>query len=127
MITARKRQDGISSFHRLLWGALVVFAVLSRAVIPDGMMPDISGHGHGAVLTICPGHDTRPAQNQHSGHGKMPCPYSVGFITGVHSPDAPVVALLVLVRPVLLFLVDLELSIPQFFGNASSRSPPFFF
>lgn len=77
---------------KCLWGILVVIAILSRAVIPDGMMPDFQSQTQGIFkLTICsgdgmktidvPAGDYNPAGTPQPTHRSEPCSYAVGLST----------------------------------------------
>lgn len=125
---------------RYLWGTLLIVAVLTRALIPAGMMPDQS---RVFTLTICTDFGTTtidlPAdtydptlkdeeqQNDQTGHSKDPCPYATGFTTSILVFAVAVADFIDFIRTLFDQLVDFQLPVKHLFGSASPRAPPSFF
>ena len=125
------------NFARALWGILIVVAILSRAVIPAGMMPDFKAQGQGIFkLTICSGDGMKtidvpadtynPAETTPEKHSPNPCPYAVSVNIANLVLAILIVLFLEVARVLLIAPPILRLSSKPLFANIYPRAPPHF-
>lgn len=135
MIKAKEQFEKYGDVARMLCGVLLVFALLSRAFIPVGMMPAMTGGTFKLVICTSMGSKTIdvPADaynplHQQQEHKKAqdmdPCPYAPHFATSLLVLACLLFLSIEIVRTV-LFRREYVLVVADYiFGNTAPRAPP---
>lgn len=116
---------------------LIVLAVLSRAVIPAGMMPDFQAQSQGIFkLTICSGDGMKtidvptdhynPTENPQQKHNNQPCSYAAGLNLAHLILAVLILLLMEIIRVLFIGLPPIRLSSKPLFVIGYPRAPPCF-
>lgn len=131
------------SIFNQAWLLFLTLAFLSHALIPAGMMPDISGQKNGMfAMTICSGMGQKtilvpkddffsgPSEkqsippNQNEPHGSNLCSFAVSFVTPLQTSFVALFSFAFFVKDIFPFYRDIP-GISRLRGNHNTaRGPP---